>query len=96
MQTIDRINRRHGRETVRWLGSGVRRPWRTRAEHLSPRYTTHWDEILVVGGSKLDRVAARADESSAEVSDESKARDEHRPEPRRLIVPPLDVDVVVH
>lgn len=96
MQTIDRINRRHGREAVRWLGSGVRRPWRTRAENLSPRYTTHWNEIPVVGGSKLDVIATRADESSAEASGESKPHVEHRPEPRRLIVPPLDADFIVH
>lgn len=98
MQTIDRINRRHGREAVRYLGSGLRRRWRTRAEHLSPRYTTHWNEIPVVGGSKLDVIAEQVNYSSAETDggDGSKPRDEHRTEPRRVIVPPLDARFVVH
>jgi DNA polymerase V len=47
-RTIDQVNREFGRESVRLLGSGLQRAWKVRADHRSPRWTTHWDGIPVV------------------------------------------------
>lgn len=46
MTTIDEINRKHGRNTVRLANCGFEHPWEMRREHLSPRYTTRWDNIF--------------------------------------------------
>ena len=48
-QTIDEINRRNGRGTVRNAVQGDNQ-LNIKREHLSPQYTTNWDEILVVKG----------------------------------------------
>ncbi len=48
MQTLDSVNREHGRGTVYFASEGMVRPWSMRRKFLSPRYTTHWDEIPVV------------------------------------------------
>ena len=45
---MDRLNAKYGRGTIRF---GVARPgggWRTKAERVSPRYTTRLDEIMTV------------------------------------------------
>ena len=42
---IDKLNRQIGRDTVRTLASGTNRPWMTRREFLSSRYTTNWNEL---------------------------------------------------
>jgi len=46
MEALDSINDKFGKDTVRcglWPSSGA---WRTRAERLSPAYTTRWDDIM--------------------------------------------------
>ncbi|WP_024303818.1 Y-family DNA polymerase [Pseudogulbenkiania sp. MAI-1] len=48
MQAIDAINQRMGRGTVRLLAEGTTQPWRMKQDHLSPCYTTRWDDIPVV------------------------------------------------
>lgn len=48
MQAIDALNARYGRDRVRYAASGMDRPWKLRAEHLSQRYTTRWGELLTV------------------------------------------------
>lgn len=48
MKAVDRINRKHGRYTVRPLALGHERGWEMRREHLSGRYTTRLNEILSV------------------------------------------------
>ena len=45
MLAMDKINARLGNDTLRFLGSGIARPWATRRELLSPRYTTCWHEL---------------------------------------------------
>lgn len=52
MQTMDRINREHGRGTVRIAASkafelspGRTVAWKGRCERRSPRYTTRWNEF---------------------------------------------------
>ena len=48
METLDAVNRRWGRDTLRLaVGCGDTR-WHMRQEHLSPRYTTAWEDLPVV------------------------------------------------
>lgn len=51
MAAVDRINRKHGRHTVRPLSLGLERAWEMRRGHLSKNYTTRWDELLTVKAS---------------------------------------------
>lgn len=49
MEAIDRINRKHGRHTVRTLAiMGHDRSWEMRRERLLGRYTTRLNEVLRV------------------------------------------------
>ena len=48
MESVDGINRRHGRHTVRPLAMGHERGWEMRRGHLSGCYTTRLDEVLRV------------------------------------------------
>ena len=49
VETMDAINRRFGRGTVRLAAEGTgERPWLTRRQRLSPRYTTRLDELPTV------------------------------------------------
>lgn len=45
---IDRINTRMGRGTIRYAVQGTGRKWKMRQEKLSKRFTTNWDELLVI------------------------------------------------
>lgn len=47
METIDRINAGMGRESVKLVSQGTITD-HTNREHLSPQYTTRWEDILVV------------------------------------------------
>jgi len=51
MEAVDRINRKHGRYTVRTLAMGNDRGWEMRRGRLSGRYTTRLDEVLTVKAS---------------------------------------------
>jgi DNA polymerase V len=48
MRTLDQINRTMGSRTLYFLGEGTRKNWATRSANMSPRYTTCWDELLIV------------------------------------------------
>lgn len=48
MEAVDRINRRHGRHTVRPLAIGRDRAWEMRRGRLSGRYTTRLEEVMRV------------------------------------------------
>ncbi|MDO9427349.1 MAG: Y-family DNA polymerase [Methylobacterium sp.] len=48
MAAVDALNARYGKDRVRYAASGMDRPWKLRAEHLSQRYTTRWGELLNV------------------------------------------------
>ncbi len=50
METMDKLNARMGRNTVRVATCTGKAfgDWQMKAEYRSPRYTTRWDEILVV------------------------------------------------
>ncbi len=44
MQVLDAINQRYGQQMLR-LGSESQQRWYMHQEHLSPRYTTQWNEL---------------------------------------------------
>lgn len=49
MQTVDAINRKLGAGTLRWAAEGSKQPaWAVRRNHMSPQYTTRWDQLPVV------------------------------------------------
>lgn len=48
MSAVDRLNARYGRHTVFPGAMGIDRPWKLRAEHHSPHYTTRIGELPVV------------------------------------------------
>lgn len=48
MKTIDKINKKHQRHTIRILSRGFKKEWNMKRERLSPRYTTNWNEILKI------------------------------------------------
>ena len=48
MQTLDAINQKMGKNTVQLGGARKKAPWQIKRELLSSRYTTRWDEILIV------------------------------------------------
>lgn len=48
MATLDRVNARWGRDTLRLAACGTDREWRMKQAARSPRYTTAWAELPVV------------------------------------------------
>ena len=48
MRTVDHINHSLGKEIVRTATQGFERPYRLKADYLSPRYTTRIGEILKI------------------------------------------------
>jgi DNA polymerase V len=45
MQKVDEINTKYGTETAHFASTGIERTWQMKQEHLSPKYTTQWDDI---------------------------------------------------
>jgi DNA polymerase V len=48
MQTLDQLNQRFGRGTVKVSTQGAYTVWQMRQERKSPNYTTDWHEVPVV------------------------------------------------
>jgi len=48
MEAIDALNKRYGSGTIRFASEGIRQDWKMRSNLRSPRYTSCWDELLVV------------------------------------------------
>ncbi len=48
MHTIDKLNLKLGDYKIKLANQDLQRTWKMRQEHLSPRYTTHIDELLIV------------------------------------------------
>lgn len=46
MITMDKINRKMGKESIKLASEGFKRPWKMRQENKSPSYTTNWEEIV--------------------------------------------------
>ncbi len=45
---IDAINKRHGGNTVFWASSGIKPRHTVKRNKISSRYTTGWDELLII------------------------------------------------
>jgi DNA polymerase V len=48
MQTMDKLNKKYGKNTVKVATIGTKNAWSLKAEMRSPRYTTVWEEMLRV------------------------------------------------
>lgn len=48
MNVLDQINNKMGKNVLRVGAMGYNAPWAMKQEHLSPCYTTRWEDILVV------------------------------------------------
>jgi len=48
MNTLDAINGKWGRNTLSYASCGTQKEWQTVAAMRSPRYTTRWDELMIV------------------------------------------------
>ena len=48
MQTMDQINQKLGKDTVKFGALGLTQAWRLRSDYFSQRYTTHWTELPTV------------------------------------------------
>lgn len=48
MQAIDLINRRFGDASVRFAAEGIHQHWKMKRGHVSPLFTTSWDELLKI------------------------------------------------
>ena len=48
MSTMDSINRRMGKESIKLPSEGFKRPWKMRQENKSPSYTTKWEDVAQV------------------------------------------------
>jgi len=48
MGVIDKLNRETGKEILKIGSQGQSRAWRLKQEHRSGRYTTRWDELIIV------------------------------------------------
>ena len=48
MSIIDSLNNRYGNGTIQFASEGIKQEWKMRSDLRSPRYTSRWDELLVV------------------------------------------------
>lgn len=48
MKAMDSINRTWGSGTVQFASQGIKKNWRGKSETRSKRYTTNWNELLIV------------------------------------------------
>jgi DNA polymerase V len=48
MATLDQINRRYGKSTVRYASEMLSQRWHMRQQYKSPSYTTQWAERLTI------------------------------------------------
>ena len=48
MKSMDAANKLFGKEMVRIASQGYQKKWKLKACHLSPRYTTNYDELLTI------------------------------------------------
>jgi DNA polymerase V len=47
MSTLDAINAKMGKSTLRLASQGFNAPWKMRQDNKSPHYTTQWSDIVV-------------------------------------------------
>ncbi len=46
MQTLDAVNKKMGKESLKLASEGSSKPWKMRQENKSPAYTTNWNELI--------------------------------------------------
>ena len=47
MKVLDRINRRMGSGTIKFMGEGIRKDWAMKRGNVSQRYTTELNELAI-------------------------------------------------
>jgi DNA polymerase V len=45
MKTLDSINTRYGAQTLRVATTGTDQAGKMKSENVSPKYTSHWDQL---------------------------------------------------
>jgi len=45
MDIVDKLNRKHGQDTLFYASSGIQKDWQMRRAKLSPYYTTRWSDL---------------------------------------------------
>ena len=48
MATMDKINQKMGKASIKLAGEGINKPWKMKQDNKSPCYTTKWEEIPAV------------------------------------------------
>jgi DNA polymerase V len=48
MKTLDSINARYGSKSLRVAATGTDESWKMKSENVSPKYTSHWDQLPFV------------------------------------------------
>lgn len=48
MEKLDHINSKYGSQTTHFASTGIKQDWEMKQEHLSPKYTTAWNDIIEV------------------------------------------------
>jgi DNA polymerase V len=48
MKTLDSINTRYGAQALRVAATGTDQAWKMKSENVSPKYTSHWDQLPFV------------------------------------------------
>jgi DNA polymerase V len=48
MKTIDLINKKWGRDSLKLAAEGTKQAWKMQRARLSQRYTTNWNELLEI------------------------------------------------
>lgn len=48
MKAVDELNKKFGKRLIQHAAEGIKKEWKVKADLLSPRYTTRWDELLGV------------------------------------------------
>jgi DNA polymerase V len=48
MRTLDMVNANMGAGALTFGAAGIQRPWKTKFNRRSPRYTTRWEELSCV------------------------------------------------
>ena len=48
MKTLDSINARYGAQALRVAATGTDQAWKMKSENVSPKYTSHWDQLPLV------------------------------------------------
>jgi DNA polymerase V len=46
MATLDSINKKMGKESIKLASEGFKRPWKMKQENKSPCYTTNWRDVI--------------------------------------------------